>query len=190
MLSDAARNQIIHIACQSLHAALTNEKYAPPEPQNSELHCHCGCFVTYKTDEQLRGCLGCFTANTPLYLTIANYARFSAQDDPRFNNNRLSLDELKDVHIDISVLSPVKPCSDPENIVLGRDGILIQCGMRSGCFLPQVATETGWSVEEFWGNCCSHKAGLPYEAWRQPDIDLYTFTAEIIESPYVEPAST
>ena len=101
-----------------------------------------------------------------------------------------SADELKQVEIDISVLSPLAPCNDPEEITLGKHGILVQCGMRSGCFLPQVADETGWSVEEFWGNCCSHKAGLPYDAWRQPDVDLYTFTAEVIEGKYRDETSS
>lgn len=182
MLSDSARQTLLHIVRDSLLAALTGRGYQPPIPGDPALLERCGCFVTYKTGGELRGCLGCFTSPEPLYRTVAAYAAYSATEDPRFVGNRLREAELPRVHLDISVLSPLQPCANPQGIELGRDGIYLKKGGRSGCFLPQVATETGWSVEDFWGYCCSHKAGLPHDAWKQPGIELFTFTAEVIEA--------
>jgi uncharacterized protein (TIGR00296 family) len=87
------------------------------------------------------------------------------------------------VRLDISVLSELEPCDDPWSIQLGVHGIYVKKGQRSGCFLPQVATETGWTVEEFWSYCCAHKAGLAPDAWTRPDVEKFTFTAEIVEDP-------
>lgn len=184
MLSEQAKMTLLQIVKDALLAALEGRSYTPPAPTQPELQQCCGCFVTYKTGTALRGCLGCFTAQQPLYQTVAAYAAYSATEDPRFVNNRLAIDDLSTLHLDISILSPLQPCSDPAAIILGQDGIYLQHGGRSGCFLPQVATETGWNVDEFWGNCCSHKAGLPYDAWRQPGIKLFTFTAEVVETAY------
>ena len=89
------------------------------------------------------------------------------------------LGELQDVNVEISVLSPLERTNDPLSIELGVHGIYIRSGFSSGCFLPQVATETGWSKEEFLSNCASHKAGLPPDAWRDPDTEVLTFTAEV-----------
>ncbi|KAB2835382.1 MAG: AMMECR1 domain-containing protein, partial [Candidatus Brocadia sp.] len=86
-----------------------------------------------------------------------------------------------DLEIEISVLSPLIRISNPLDFELGKHGIYIKKGFCTGCFLPQVATETGWSKEEFLSYCCSHKAGLPTNAWRQKDIEIYIFTTEIIE---------
>ena len=172
------------IVRDALRAAVLGRMYEPPVPEDAAMHAPCGCFVTLKTDGQLRGCLGCFVSTEPLYLTVARLTADSALEDPRFADMRLTEAELPHVHFDVSILSPLEPCPDPESIELGRHGILIRRGGRSGCFLPQVATETGWSVAEFWGNCCSHKAGLPANAWRGADVERYMFTAEIIEGVY------
>ncbi|MFW5915583.1 MAG: AMMECR1 domain-containing protein [Planctomycetota bacterium] len=80
----------------------------------------------------------------------------------------------------MSVLSPLEKTGDPMELELGTHGIYVQKGRRTGCFLPQVATETGWSKEEFLQRCCSGKAGLSPDAWKDPDTDVYLFTAEVI----------
>jgi uncharacterized protein (TIGR00296 family) len=105
----------------------------------------------------------------------------SATKDPRFAGQRLTPADLQSLTFDVSVLSPLEECRDPLGIELGTHGIYIRHGWQSGCFLPQVATETGWSVEEFWSACCSHKAGLPADAWKTGMAEIFTFTAEIIE---------
>lgn len=156
---------------------MKGEEYLPADPGLAELEMKCGCFVTLKTQGNLRGCLGCFTSPEPIWKTALAYARHSALDDPRFGGRRLRADELDRVEVSISVLSPLAPCADPEAIRLGVDGIYVKSGGRSGCFLPSVARETGWGVEDFWGHCCQDKAGLEWDAWRRPGVELYTFTA-------------
>jgi AmmeMemoRadiSam system protein A len=185
MLSASARKTLIDLVRQSLLAAVREEKFAPFDPGSEELSAKCGCFVTYKTRGELRGCIGCFSSDKPLWQTVAQYAALSVTDDTRFTHNRLTEKDLPKIHIDISVLSPLQPCQDPYAIELGVHGIYLRKGWQSGCFLPQVATETGWSVEEFWGYCCSHKAGLRADAWKTGAVELFTFTAEVIEATAV-----
>ncbi|MCC8190066.1 MAG: AmmeMemoRadiSam system protein A [Planctomycetes bacterium] len=171
------------IARTALAAAVTGRRVEPEDPGRPALRERCGCFVTLKLDGNLRGCLGCFTAETPLYQTVAEYTYLSAREDPRFAGARLTPEDLTGVAIDISVLSPLRPCPDPEAIALGVDGIYVVSGGRTGCFLPQVATETGWTVEEFLGHCCRDKAGLDWDAWRRPDTTVMTFTADVFACP-------
>jgi AmmeMemoRadiSam system protein A len=99
----------------------------------------------------------------------------AAFHDRRFSP--LQKSELDRVEIEISVLSPMKRVNDITEIELGKHGILIESGYRSGVFLPQVATETGWTLEEFLGHCARDKAGLSWEGWR--DANIYVFTAEV-----------
>ncbi len=180
-LDDGDKRILADIARQALAAALAGKPYTPTMSDRPALQEKCGCFVTLKTCGALRGCLGCFTSELPLYRTVAAYAAHSALDDPRFTRNRLKIDDVDKVEMEISVLSPLKPCADPEAIRMGTDGIYVKHYGQSGCFLPQVATETGWSVEEFWGHCCRDKAGLEWDAWRAPGVELWTFTAEVFE---------
>jgi uncharacterized protein (TIGR00296 family) len=101
--------------------------------------------------------------------------------DPRFMADRITSKEVNDLDIEISVLSPLEKTDDPLSLRLGIDGVYIKRGYANGCFLPQVATETGWSKEEFLSYCCSHKAGLEPDAWKDKNTQVYLFTAEIIE---------
>jgi AmmeMemoRadiSam system protein A len=119
-------------------------------------------------------------ADQPLWKTVREMAIASSTEDPRFWGNRLRPDEMKVLEIEISVLSPLQKIANPLDIELGKHGIYIRRGQRSGCFLPQVATETGWSKVEFLSHCCEGKAGLPAEAWKDPKTDVFIFTAEII----------
>lgn len=181
-LTEKDKHTLGMISRAALKAAVTGERYAPADPGRPTLHDRRGCFVTLKTNAQLRGCLGCFTSDNPLYQTVADYTRFSALDDPRFTRNRLRENELPNVAIDISCLTPLAPCGDPESITLGTHGIYVKSHGRAGCFLPQVATETGWTVEEFWGYCCRDKAGLDWDAWRRPDTQCLIFTADVFDA--------
>ena len=95
-------------------------------------------------------------------------------------------EELPHLFIEISVLSPMRKTEDPLSLRLGIDGIYITDGIRSGCFLPQVASETGWSKEEFLGYCCTHKAGLEWDAWKRKDVQTYLFTAEVFGAEWNE----
>ena len=181
MLSQQAREELLTIARRTVEAAVRGE--GPPrfDVKDPELLVKQGAFVTLKTGGQLRGCIGRFTSDLPLWDTVRGMAISSALEDSRFVGNRLRPGELDGLHVEVSVLSPLERTNDPLGIELGKHGIYIRRGNRSGCFLPQVATETGWSTEEFLSHCCAGKAGLPPNAWKDPKTEVLTFTAEIIE---------
>ncbi len=178
--NEATRNEILDIARRCLGAAVRGEAAPVIVSDNPALQSEGGCFVTYKTGAMLRGCIGCFEAPAPLYATIAEYARASALNDPRFAGSRLSPEELDTAHIEVSVLSPREGIDDPLSIELGVHGIHIQSGGRSGCFLPQVAIDHGMTKEQFLSECCAGKAGLAPDAWRDPETNVLVFTAEIV----------
>jgi AmmeMemoRadiSam system protein A len=156
------------------------------QSDDPELLRHCGCFVTLKNRGRLRGCIGQFTAEVPLVELVIEMTKASATADPRFLMDRIGPAELPSLDIEISVLSPLRRIDDPLSLSLGVDGIYIRRGRASGCFLPQVATETGWTKEEFLSYCCSHKAGLPAEAWRDPKTEVYLFTAEAFSAEWTD----
>ena len=157
-----------------------------PDCTDPQLNEHRGCFVTLKNTGSLRGCIGQFTADKPLIKLIAEMAVAAATKDPRFVFDPISSGELPSLDIEVSVLSPLKKTSDPLSLRLGIDGIYIVKGYQSGCFLPQVATETGWTKEEFLTQCCSHKAGMTPDAWKDSQTDVYLFTADIFGASFVE----
>ena len=184
-LSSDARSALLKIARSAVGAAVRGESEPdfPPEAiegaVGDELAQPRGCFVTLKTGGRLRGCLGHFEADAPARERVREMARASTLDDPRFGGDRIRPEELPEVDIEISVLYPREKVDDPLSIELGRDGIYVRRGARAGCFLPQVATETGWTKEEFLSYCCSHKAGLDSDAWREPSTEVLRFRAEV-----------
>ncbi len=136
----------------------------------------CGAFVSlHKKDGSLRGCIGQMVSDKPLLKVVHDKAIWAAINDSRFSP--LTEDELDDVDIEISVLSPMKKIQDISEIEMGVHGIYISQGYCSGVFLPQVATETGWDKETFLGHCARDKAGIGWEGWK--DADIYIFTATI-----------
>jgi len=90
---------------------------------------------------------------------------------------------MKEVDIEISALSPMEKINDPEKIEVGKHGVLVRRGFTSGVYLPQVATETGWNREQFMNSLCAHKAGMPSDAWKKGDCDIFIFTAEVFGEP-------
>jgi AmmeMemoRadiSam system protein A len=182
MLSEPARKTLLGIARQAVAAAVRAEPAVPPQVSDPELSAAQGAFVTLKTHGRLRGCIGQFIAQKPLFQVVHEMAVAAATEDPRFFGMRLRPQEMDVLEIEVSVLSPLSPVKDPmAEVELGTHGIYIRRGYRSGCFLPQVATETGWSKEEFLCQCCAGKAGLPPYAWKDPQTEVLVFTAEIIE---------
>ena len=136
-----------------------------------------GVFVTLHLDGRLRGCIGRFTSPGTLHATIREMARSAAFSDPRFP--ALSRSEAHKIKIEVSVLSPLKRIHSIDEFKLGRDGIYMIKGPYHGTFLPQVATETGWTTEEFLGHCARDKAGIGWNGWK--DAELYTYQTEIVE---------
>jgi len=109
--------------------------------------------------------------------TVHDMAVAASSQDPRFSP--VTPAELKDIDVEISVLSKPRKVKDASEIVLGKHGVIVSSGNRQGVFLPQVADETGWSKEEFLSELCSQKAGLPPDAWKDPNVSLYVFTADV-----------
>jgi uncharacterized protein len=178
-MNDAQKHALLKVARDTVEAVIKGKRLPVVEADDPDLSTHLGCFVTLKTHDELRGCIGQFIADKPLVNMVVEMAKASATSDPRFFDNPLTFDDLQDLDIEISVLSKLKKTTDPLSLRLGIDGIYIKKGYLSGCFLPQVATETGWSKEEFLSYCCSHKAGLPEDAWRDSKTDVFLFSAEV-----------
>lgn len=171
---------LLSIARESIRSAITDtpNDQTQIEITSPELNEKSGAFVTLRTYGKLRGCIGRMVSDIPLHKLVSEMAVSAAKEDPRFSHIQLS--ELEDIEIDISVLSPLQKVDDPLDLELGRHGIYIKKGSSNGCFLPQVATETGWTKEEFLSKCCSMKAGLSPDAWKKRNIDIYIFTSENI----------
>ena len=130
-----------------------------------------GAFVTLKINGVLRGCIGRFISSDPLYKVVQTSAISSAFEDPRFSP--LTKEEYKKTDIEITVLGPLKKINNISEIVLGKHGIYIKKDFRSGTMLPQVATENGWTVEEFLGYTSREKAGLGWDGWKDAEIFIY-----------------
>ncbi|UCG59039.1 MAG: AmmeMemoRadiSam system protein A [Phycisphaerales bacterium] len=185
-MDDRQKQVLLKVARDTVRAAVAGGPSPKPESDDPELSANCGCFVTLKNQGQLRGCIGQFTSENPLIELVVEMAKASATSDPRFFTDPITADELSQLDVEISVLSPLQRTDDPLSLRLGVDGIYIKRGRVSGCFLPQVATETGWSKEEFLSYCCAHKAGLAADAWKGPETEVYLFTADVFGGPFAE----
>lgn len=186
-MDEKRKNTLLKIAKDTVAAAIKGQPVPEPPRDDPALMQEQGCFVTLKIDEQLRGCIGQFVADRPLAEMVCQMAVSSCLHDPRFKNARIKPAELTKLDIEISILSPMEKTNNPAGLRLGIDGIYITDGMVSGCFLPQVATETGWSTEEFLSYCCAHKAGLKPDAWKNdPNVEVYLFTAEVFGANWNE----
>lgn len=136
-----------------------------------------GAFVTLKIEGRLRGCIGRFISKDPLYEAVRASAFSSAFEDPRFSP--LTTEELGMTEMEITVLGPLKRINKTDEIILGRHGIYIKKDSRSGTMLPQVATENGWTTEEFLGYTSRDKAGLGWDGWR--DAELFIYEGVVLE---------
>jgi len=183
-MNDAQKQTLLAVARDTVEAVIKRQPMQKPQSDAPELNAHCGCFVTLKNHGRLRGCIGQFISESPLIELIAEMAKASATGDPRFFAAPITAGELEQLDIEISVLSPLQRTDDPLSLRLGVDGIYIKRGHASGCFLPQVATEAGWSKEEFLSYCCAHKAGLAADVWREAETEVYLFTADVFGSPF------
>lgn len=178
MLAPAHRTQLLTIARASIETVLDGGRpQIDPAAVPEELQRPSGAFVSlHKQGGGLRGCIGSIQPVAPLFQAVANNAVNAAFRDPRFHP--LRKDELGNVHIEISVMSPIERVTEIEEIEVGRDGLIISMGGRVGLLLPQVATEYGWDRETFLSQTC-RKAGLPTDAWRSPGCRIEKFSAEV-----------
>jgi len=178
-LDSAAQKEALAIARQTLKEYLVSQKIPQIKPKNKALEKKLGAFVTLEKNGQLRGCIGQFEPDQPLYQVIQQMAVAAAVQDHRFSP--VTADELDQLTIEISVMRPKKKISDWRKINLGVNGVVIEKEGRSGTFLPQVATDTGWSREEFLSQLCSQKAGLPPDCYKDPKTTIYTFQAQVFK---------
>lgn len=177
-LTDRERNDLLALARQAVEAAIAGGPLPRVTEATGVLAEARGCFVTLKNHGHLRGCIGTFRPADPLSVTLVNMAAAAARDDPRFFGNPITAEELTDLTVEVSVLSELVETDDPLSLQIGVDGIYIVSGGRSGCFLPEVATDLGWDAEEFLSQCCAGKAGMAPDAWRDPGTTVYLFTSE------------
>jgi MEMO1 family protein len=147
-----------------------------------------GAFVTLTRNKELRGCIGRFVSDQPLYRTVQEMAIAAATQDTRFSP--VIMRELDQLGIEISVLTPLKRIGSISEFKLGRDGIYMKKGFRSGTFLPQVAAGTGWNTEEFLGHCAQDKAFIGWNGWKDKDTELYTYQALVFSEAELLPEQT
>ena len=167
--------KLLKLSRSSIYAKLTCTSMVKDAEQTGILNEKCGVFVTLKKEGKLRGCIGRFNPSTQLLQTIQEMAIAAATQDTRFNP--VTVEELDKIDIEISVLTPLKKIDSIDQFELGKQGIYIKKGYNSGTFLPQVATETGWTKDEFLGHCSRDKAGIGWDGWKQ--AELYTYEAII-----------
>lgn len=178
-LDEEAQEELLKIARETLESYLSTKKTPDFKIKSEELNQPLGAFVTLRKGGELRGCIGEFEPKKSLWQVVRQKAIDAAVNDPRFPS--VKSEELRDIKIEISVLSPQQKIDAWQEIELGKHGVVIKKGLRSGVFLPQVATETGWDLDTFMGQLCSQKAGLAWDCWKQDDVVLYTFTAQVFD---------
>ena len=176
-LSDEDKQALLRLARQTLVEFLDTGRTPATATDSQALQEQRATFVTLTVREtgELRGCRGEVVARQQLIESVVNMAVASATDDPRFPP--VAPAEVQGLHIEISMLTPLQPIH-PDNVVVGKHGLMISKGHLSGLLLPQVPVEWNWGREEFLDSVC-RKAGLPQGAWLDPDAQLYGFECEV-----------
>jgi MEMO1 family protein len=177
ILNSKQKKRLLEIARKTIQAYISTGEKLDFIEDDKTLNEEMGAFVTLHKQGSLRGCIGNIIGRGPLHATVSDMAVESATADPRFAP--VKENELDDIDIEISVLSPLERINDPDKIVMGKHGVLVKSGFRSGVYLPQVATETGWTRDEFMDSLCMQKAGLPRDSWRTGGCEIYIFSAEV-----------
>lgn len=172
-LSEEEKSFLLQTARKSIAGSFTGKtlKLENPYPNLNE---SCGAFVTLHLQGELKGCIGHIFARKPLFDEIIELAKASAFNDPRFP--ALKERELPDIEIEISVLTPLRKVQSPSEVEVGRHGVFLQSGYRSGVLLPQVPVEQKWDREQYLHHLCL-KAGLPGNCLAQAGAELSVFEA-------------
>ncbi|MDB5354534.1 MAG: hypothetical protein JWN24_987 [Phycisphaerales bacterium] len=180
-LSPQHRAALLATARTTIRHALAGAAEPPSVCDDPILLQPAGCFVSLhrQHDRGLRGCVGQLEAAEPLLLAVASAAR-SVLDDPRFRREKVTGDELPMLEIELSALSPIRAAGHVLDFDPMTDGIILGVDGRSGCFLPQVAKETGWTREQLLSRLCIEKLGMPEHSWREEPMRLSVFTAIVI----------
>jgi MEMO1 family protein len=181
VLTDDEKKQLVRLARATLRSHVLSDdslsKFLTTMKSTEGMTGISGAFVTYKIHDDLRGCIGSIEGREPLWLAVVHNACNAASEDPRFN--AVGPLEVDAIHLEVSVLTPLKPAASYKEIKLGVHGVVLEKGGRGAVFLPQVATETGWTLDEFLSHL-SQKAGLSADAWKQ-GATFKLFEAIVIE---------
>ncbi len=177
-LNIAQKARLITVARDTVEKFVRTGKVLEVQEADPRLQVPEGAFVTLHKGRALRGCIGNIWGQGPLVQTVRDMTVAAASEDPRFP--AVTAAELSGIRIEVSVLSTPQLVRSVDEIELGKHGVIVSRGQHNrGVFLPQVATETGWSKERFLSELCSQKAGLPADCWKQSGIRLETFTADV-----------
>jgi len=176
-MNNKNRSQLLGIARRTIEHYIKHKKHFIPEIQDDPILMEeRAVFVTLHKDGNLKGCIGHMHARMPFYKAVIEMAAASAFEDPRFPS--VQIEELDNIEIEISVLSPMERIFDHNLIRMGIDGVWIKKGFHSGVYLPQVAVDTGWDRETFLRSLCASKAGLPADAYKDSNTEIYIFQVE------------
>lgn len=185
MLELEKGKKVVELARRIIDAHLKGEeKPEVPDEINEKMQENRGVFVTLNKNERLRGCIGRPYPDQPLKEGLADSAVNAAVSDPRFPS--LDPGELKDVTVEVSILTTPEeievedPKKYPEEIEIGRDGLIVESGVRKGLLLPQVPVDQGWDVEEFLSQTCA-KAGAMSDCWLEKNVKIKKFSAQVFK---------
>ena len=177
MLKEYQQKKILELARTTMEDYITKgmiDKFITDDP---DLLAPGGVFVTLHKDGQLRGCIGLIESDQSLIKTVEEMAIAASRNDPRFDP--VNEYELKEIDIEVSILSPKKRVESVDDIMMEKHGVIVKKGFASGVFLPQVALESGWTKEEFMQHLCADKAGLHADAYLEKDTEIYVFEAQV-----------
>jgi len=184
-LTKEQKIKMLKIVRESISTCIKDRKLMENNDKDPVFDKNYGVFVTLNKDNQLRGCVGLIEPVKALRQGLVEMSCAAALQDTRFTP--VSLDEMKNIEVEISILSPPKKIKSVDEIVLGKHGVIVKEGYNTGVFLPQVATETGWSKDEFLSELCQQKAGLPRDAWKKDkNLEMYIFTAYVFSEKDVK----
>ncbi|MCP4725510.1 MAG: AmmeMemoRadiSam system protein A [bacterium] len=181
ILSEETKAGLLQIARASIKAELRQSTTAEEEIfEKFELSDVSGIFVTIKNKGMLRGCIGHIHQESLTIETLKEVAASAAVNDPRFPS--VTIDELEEIDIEITILSPFKLIEEKDEIEIGKHGLFIKSGYSQGLLLPQVAPENNFGKTEFLEHTCM-KAGLGVNAWKEKETDIYIFSGEVFGEP-------
>ena len=173
------RKRLLELARATMVERLGSRPKAPCSRPDLPVERYGGLFVSLHRGRQLRGCMGTFSLQGDLASAVESMS-VAVINDPRFVTMPVTLEELPELDIEISLLSRPEPTDDPLSLEIGKHGIVVERGGRTGCFLPQVGSQFGWTAERLLSECCAQKAHLPADAWKDPQTRVSLFTAEVL----------
>lgn len=170
-LSDEEKEWLLQLAREKIVSSFSLTGPSESRKIPPKLETPAGAFVSVYINDKLNGCIGHIGEDTPLWKVVEQSASSAAFDDSRFNP--IKPEDLPDLKIEISVLTPLRKINDPEEIIPGKHGILIRKGINQGTFLPQVALRMNWSRQEMLEKCAHNKAGIGRDEWKDAELFVY-----------------